>query len=187
MMVPFLNLVFKHIRKYGPIWSPFKVKQVKLNLSLNFHAGVKNTNILMISITPTITLSENEIEEHFIRSPGSGGQKVNKTESAVQLRFDARHSRALSNAVFLRLKTLAGRRMTQDGVIVITANTFRTQEQNRSDAKTRLIELIKEAAVPPKHRRPTKPSKGAKARRVDTKTKRGDVKKGRGRISKADY
>lgn len=137
----------------------------------------------MILITPTITLSEDEIEEHFIRSPGAGGQKANKTASSVQLRFDARHSPALSNAVYLRLKTLAGRRMTKDGVIVITANQFRTQEQNRKDAKDRLVALIREAAEPPKYRRPTKPSRNAKAKRVDTKKKRGETKKGRGRIS----
>ncbi|MBT4889509.1 MAG: aminoacyl-tRNA hydrolase [Rhodospirillales bacterium] len=141
----------------------------------------------MIEITSTISLQDSEIEESFIRSPGSGGQKVNKTESAVQLRFHARRSKALSNQVYLRLKALAGRRMTSEGDIIITANTYRTQEQNRQDAKNRLIELIREAAIPPKHRRPTKPSKGAKAKRVDAKTKRGDVKKGRGKVSKSDY
>jgi ribosome-associated protein len=137
----------------------------------------------VISITPTIALSEDEIKERFIRSPGAGGQKVNKTASSVQLRFDARHSPALSNAVYLRLKPLAGRRMTKDGIIVITANTYRTQEQNRKDAKARLIALIQEAAKPQKYRRPTKPSKGAKQRRLDTKRRQGDVKKGRGRAN----
>ena len=141
----------------------------------------------MIEVTNTISLSSEDIEISFIKSSGPGGQKVNKTESAVQLRFDARHSRALSNAIFLRLKTLAGRRMTQDGVIVLTANSFRTQEQNRKDAQQRLIDMIIEAAIPPIHRRPTKPSKSAKAKRVDTKTKRGNVKKGRGRVTKTDY
>lgn len=138
----------------------------------------------MIYITDQISLEDNEISEQFIRSPGSGGQKVNKTESAVQLRFDARHSHALSNAIFLRLKALAGRRMTQDGVIVLTANTFRTQEQNRSDALKRLIELIQEAAVPPKIRRATKPTLGSKQRRLDGKSKRSDTKKGRGKVTK---
>ena len=137
----------------------------------------------MIEITASISLNDDEVEEQFIRSPGSGGQKVNKTESAVQLRFYARKSKALSNAIYLRLKAMTGRRMTLNGDIVITANTYRTQEQNRKDAKDRLIELIREAAIPPKRRRETKPSKIAKAKRVDTKTKRGDVKKGRGRIS----
>ena len=137
----------------------------------------------MIEITPSISLDENEIEEHFIRSPGSGGQKVNKTESAVQLRFNARASPALSNAVFLRLKPLAGRRMTKDGIIVITAHQFRTQELNRRDALDRLIALIREAATPPKYRRPTKPSKGAKQRRLDSKSRQSTLKRVRGKIS----
>ncbi len=140
----------------------------------------------MIRITPSIGIDENEIEEHFIRAPGPGGQKVNKTESAVQLRFNARKSSALSNAVFLRLKPLAGRRMTRDGVIVITANRFRAQEQNRRDAMDRLIALIRKAAVPPKVRRPTKPSKGAKLRRLDSKRRQGDIKKIRGKLSRFD-
>jgi ribosome-associated protein len=140
----------------------------------------------MITVTPTIALSEDEIEEKFVRSPGPGGQNVNKVETAVQLRFDARHSPALSNAVFLRLKTLAGRRMTKDGTIVITASSYRTQEQNRKDARERLVELIGEAAKTPKYRRPTKPSKAAKSKRVDTKTKRGQTKKGRGQVSRFD-
>ena len=140
----------------------------------------------MIEVTPTLTLSDDDIEEQFIRSPGAGGQKVNKTASAVQLRFHARRSKALSNAIYLRLKRLAGRRMTQEGDIVITASTYRTQEQNRKDAKDRLIALIREAAIPPKTRRPTKPSKAAKAKRVDAKKQRSVTKKGRGRVSKHD-
>lgn len=137
----------------------------------------------MIQITPSISIDEREITEQFIRSTGPGGQKVNKTESAVQLRFDARHSKALSNAVFLRLKTLAGRRMTHDGFVVITANQYRTQEQNRRDAMDRLIALIREAAVVPKYRRPTKPSTGAKQRRMDSKGRRSTIKQGRGKVS----
>ena len=137
----------------------------------------------MIEITPTISLDENEIEEHFIRSPGAGGQKVNKTESAVQLRFNARASPTLSNAVFLRLKPLVGRRMTKDGIVVITAHQFRTQELNRRDALDRLIALIREAATPPKYRRPTKPSKGAKQRRLDSKSRQSTLKRVRGKIS----
>ncbi len=140
----------------------------------------------MIRITPSIGIDENEIEEHFIRAPGPGGQKVNKTESAVQLRFNARKSPALSNAVFLRLKPLAGRRMTRDGVIVITANRFRAQEQNRRDAMDRLIDLIRKAAVPPKYRRPTKPSKGVKQRRLDSKRRQSDIKKIRGKVGRFD-
>jgi ribosome-associated protein len=140
----------------------------------------------MIQITPSISIDEKEIEEHFIRAPGPGGQKVNKTESAVQLRFNARTSPALSNAVFLRLKPLAGRRMTRDGVVVITANRFRTQEQNRRDAADRLIELIRKAAVPPAYRRPTKPSKAAKQRRQDSKRRQSNIKKERSKVSRFD-
>ena len=140
----------------------------------------------MIEITPNIILDESELEERFIRSPGSGGQKVNKTESAVQLRFDARHSKALSNAVFLRLKTLAGRRMTQEGIVVITANQFRTQELNRRDAQDRLVDLIRKAAEPPKPRRATKPTKSSKLRRLDGKRRTSETKKGRGRIRHDD-
>jgi len=136
----------------------------------------------MIYISNDIAIAESEIEERFIRSPGPGGQKVNKTESAVQLRFDARHSPALSNAHFLRLKTLCGRRMTADGVVVITARQFRTQELNRKDAMARLIDLIREAATPPKRRRPTKTPRAEKRKRLDSKKRTGEVKKARGRV-----
>ena len=140
----------------------------------------------MIRITPSIAIGENEIEEHFIRSPGPGGQKVNKTESAVQLRFNAGESPALSNAVFLRLKPLAGRRMTRDGVIVITAKRFRAQEQNRHDALERLVDLIRRAAMPPKRRRPTRPSKGARQRRLDSKRRQSNIKKTRSKAGPDD-
>ena len=136
----------------------------------------------MIEVTPSISIGEHELEEHFIRSPGSGGQKVNKTESAVQLRFNARGSPALTNAIFLRLRTLAGRRMTKDGVVVITANQFRTQELNRRDALERLVTLIQAAAKAPIHRRPTKPSKAAKRRRLDSKRHQSNLKKVREKI-----
>ena len=136
----------------------------------------------MINITPSISIDPSEIEEVFLRASGPGGQKVNKTESAVQLRFDARHCRALSNAVFLRLKKLAGRRMTALGQLVITARQFRTQEQNRRDAMDRLIELIREAAQPPKHRRPTKPTKASKQRRLESKKRIANIKRARGRV-----
>ncbi|MBT3793433.1 MAG: aminoacyl-tRNA hydrolase [Rhodospirillales bacterium] len=140
----------------------------------------------MIQITPTLKINDAEIQEQFIRSPGPGGQKVNKTESAVQLRFNARTSPSLSHAIFLRLKPLAGRRMTRDGVVVITANRFRTQEQNRRDALDRLIELIAKAAVVPVRRRPTKPSKASVRRSSDSKRHQSKIKKGRGKVSRLD-
>ena len=136
----------------------------------------------MIPVTDTINLSEDEIEEHFIRSPGPGGQHVNKVESAVQLRFDAAHCPALSETVYRRLAALAGSRMTRGGVLIITARRFRSQPRNRADALDRLIELIRRAAAPVKHRRPTRPSKGARQRRLDSKRRAGNLKKTRSRV-----
>ena len=136
----------------------------------------------MIIVNEHIKLEDAEFEERFIRSSGPGGQNVNKVASAVQLRYDARHSKALSSAVFLRLKTLAGRRMSGEGVIVITANTHRTQEANRKDAQDRLVKLIAKAAIAPKHRRATKPTKASKTRRLEGKNKRSDIKKNRGKV-----
>ena len=135
----------------------------------------------MLQVTPTIALAEDELVERFIRAPGPGGQNVNKVETAVQLRFDAAHSPNLPRAVYLRLKSLAGRRMTRDGVVVITANRFRSQERNREDARERLADLIRKAAVPPRRRRPTRPGAAAKQRRLDSKKRRGSIKKTRGK------
>lgn len=142
--------------------------------------------MVMLRVTDQIEISEDELEERFIRSPGAGGQNVNKVSSAVQLRFDARHCRALSNAMFLRLKALAGSRMTTDGVIVLTASSFRTQDLNRKDARARLVALLQKAAVAPKHRRPTRPTKASKAKRVEGKKHAGAIKKTRGKVRMDD-
>jgi ribosome-associated protein len=130
----------------------------------------------MIRITDTITLDEAELEESFVRASGPGGQNVNKLSTAVQLRFDARRSPSLPNDVAIRLMRAAGSRLTNDGVIVIIAQRHRTQERNRADARERLVELIREAATPPKPRRATKPTKASKLRRLETKKRRSGVK-----------
>ncbi len=131
----------------------------------------------MIEITGTISLDPCEIEESFIRSPGPGGQRVNKVATAVQLRFDLRRSPSLPEEVRARAERLAGRRLTKDGVVVITAARFRSQERNREDALARLVELLREAARRPAARKPTRPSAGAKRRRLDDKTRRGAIKR----------
>ena len=128
-------------------------------------------------------IPDEELEEHFVRPSGPGGQNVNKVSTAVELRFDVRRSASLSPTVRSRLLVLAGRRMTKAGVLVIRADRFRTQEQNRADARSRLQELIAEASIEPKRRIKTRPTKASKERRLEGKTRRSDVKKGRGRVS----
>ena len=130
----------------------------------------------MIRITDKVSLDETELEENFVRASGPGGQNVNKLSTAVQLRFDVRRSPSLSNDVAIRLMHLAGQRLTNDGVIVIIAQRHRTQERNRQDARDRLVELIREAATPPKPRRATKPTKASKQRRLESKKRRSGVK-----------
>src|SRR5437899_8054472 len=130
----------------------------------------------MIRVTPSISIGEDELEEHFIRASGPGGQNVNKLASAVQLRFDVRGSPNLPDDVRSRLERIAGRRLTRQGVLVISAQRHRTQERNRQDALDRLIELIRRAAVAPTPRRPTKPTRGSRERRLATKKNRSSIK-----------
>ncbi|HXS42956.1 MAG TPA: alternative ribosome rescue aminoacyl-tRNA hydrolase ArfB [Stellaceae bacterium] len=130
----------------------------------------------MIRVTPTIALDERELHEDFIRASGPGGQNVNKVATAVQLRFDIDASPALDPAVRARLKRLGGRRVTSEGVIVITAGRFRTRERNRADALERLIDLIRRAAAPPRPRRATKPSRSQRAARREAKARRARLK-----------
>jgi ribosome-associated protein len=131
----------------------------------------------MIRITDHIAIDESELTETFVRASGPGGQNVNKLATAVQLRFDVRHSPSLPADVRARLAALAGRRLTQDGVLVIIAQRHRTQERNREDARTRLVELIRQAAVPPKRRRPTRPTAASRERRIESKKRRSGVKR----------
>jgi ribosome-associated protein len=137
-------------------------------------------------ITPAIDIDETELEERFVRSSGPGGQNVNKVSTAVELRFNLAANTSIPDYARAKLKRLAGRRLTLDGVIIIQADRFRSQEQNRSDARERLKDLIAEALIVQKKRIKTRPSRGAKERRVDAKTTRGHVKKLRSRKVELD-
>ncbi len=134
----------------------------------------------MIRINDHISIDDGEIAESFIRSSGPGGQNVNKLATAVQMRFDVRHSPSLPHEVRARLERLAGKRLTRDGVLVITAQRHRTQERNRADALERLVELVQAAAVRPTPRRPTRPTLGSKVRRLEGKKHRSGIKALRG-------
>ncbi|HJN61079.1 MAG TPA: alternative ribosome rescue aminoacyl-tRNA hydrolase ArfB [Alphaproteobacteria bacterium] len=134
----------------------------------------------MIEITEQIAIDPREIGETFIHAGGPGGQNVNKLSTAVQLRFDLAGSPSLPEDVRARARHLAGKRLTKDGEIVITARRYRTREQNRADALARLVALLRQAAERPIHRRPTRPGKAAKQRRLDAKARRGRTKQLRG-------
>ncbi|HEX4693083.1 alternative ribosome rescue aminoacyl-tRNA hydrolase ArfB [Sphingomonas sp.] len=136
----------------------------------------------MIPVTRSISIDSDELDESFTRSGGAGGQHVNTTDSAVILRFDVAGSPNLPEAVKARLASLAGSRMTNEGVLVLRSEGARSQLLNRQEVRDRLLDLIREATIVPKKRRPTKPSKAAKARRVDAKKGRSTVKAGRGRV-----
>jgi ribosome-associated protein len=137
----------------------------------------------LLRVTPEIAIEESELVERFVLSSGPGGQNVNKVASAVELRFDAAHSPALRDDVRARLKALAGRRMTKDGMLVLHGHRFRDQSRNREDVRARLIDLIARAAVPPKRRKATRPPRAAKEKRLQEKKSRSRLKKARSKVA----
>jgi len=136
----------------------------------------------MIRITRTVAIDESEIQEYFVRSSGPGGQNVNKVATAVQLRFDVAHSPSLPEEVRIRLISLAGNQITEEGILIIDARRFRTQGRNREDATDRLVELIRNAAQRPKIRRKTRPTLASKMRRLDSKRHNAEGKRLRGAV-----
>lgn len=140
----------------------------------------------VLKVTPTIAIDERELDEYFVQASGPGGQNVNKVATAVQLRFDVAGSPALPEPVRQKLIRLAGRRITADGILVIDARRFRTQERNRADARARLVELIRQAAMPNRKRIPTRPTLAAKRQRLEKKKIRSVTKRGRSRPDVGD-
>ena len=138
----------------------------------------------MLRVNDAISIDESELDERFVRASGPGGQNVNKVATAVELRFDAARSPALTDEVRGRLRTLAGSRMSEDGILLIDARRHRTQSQNREDARQRLAGLIRQAAVRPKRRRRTRPTVASKERRIQFKRQRSDTKRGRVRVDR---
>ncbi len=141
---------------------------------------------MTIEITPSIRLADDEIQVEFSRAGGPGGQNVNKVSSAVQLRFDVFRSESLPESVRARLKQMARNRITAQGILIINARRFRTQEQNRQDAVNRLVELIQQAAIRPKHRRQSRPPRSAKENRLKKKQEHSQKKRLRGKPSRYD-
>lgn len=135
----------------------------------------------MLVVAPHLAIPDAELSERFVRAGGPGGQNVNKVSTAVELRFDVRASPTLPEPVRARLLARRDRRLTDDGVLVISAQRFRTQERNREDARERLLELIRAALVVPRKRVATKPTRASKERRLGAKKRRASVKQGRGR------
>ena len=131
----------------------------------------------MIQITPTLALDDSEIDIEFVQAAGPGGQNVNKVATAAQLRFDVAHSPSLPDDVRARLMQLAGKRLSAEGILIINARRFRTQERNRQDARDRLIDLVRQAATPPPVRRPTRPSRAARQNRLEAKRRRSETKR----------
>ncbi len=136
----------------------------------------------MIAVTETLSIDEREIRLEFVRSSGPGGQNVNKVATAVQLRFDAARSPSLTEEIRRRLLHLAGKRATKEGVLVIDARRYRTQEQNRQDAVQRLVEIIRKAAEKPKPRKKTRPTRAAQEKRLEIKRRRSLMKRERRRV-----
>lgn len=137
----------------------------------------------MLIITPDLAIDESELQETFIRASGPGGQNVNKVATAVQLRFDVQNSFSLPEAIRQRLMKVAASRLTAEGVLLIEAKRFRTQEQNRQDARDKLIALLRQAARPPKPRRATQPTRAARQKRLDQKRQRAQTKRLRQRLN----